>query len=497
MRNIFTAFFILFLFNLLTAESIKVPGDFSSIQDAIDNSADGDTILVEPGTYQENIEVRNKSFVLTSNFIFSKSESDVMNTVIDGDNGDYVFRIYESDKAPLSIIGITIQNADDGIMPNAKFNIMNCIVTKCTDGIDYESGSGGICKDNTFEYNDDDGIDLDEDVDILIENNKIINNDDDGIEIRLHKYSGALLNYEIKNNIISGNDEDGIQIIDYPDVSDRILKIYNNLIFNNSMSGIGLMSDGNTVENYEGAPIEEPIEIINNTFSDNEYGITGGANLIAKNNIIINCAKTAYKNVSEASLITYTCLWNNGQDFSNSNYENNTIENINPAFSDKQDFILAENSECIDAGDPDSEYDDPNAQNGSGSALWPSKGTTRNDLGAYGGPYADDWDTKVITKINDEKAGQLLPLNNSLFQNYPNPFNPSTTISYKIKENTTVNVRVFDSNGKVVSELVNKIQQPGTYSEFFNATGLSSGVYYFSISTGNGFSQTRKMVLLR
>lgn len=84
-----------------------------------------------------------------------------------------------------------------------------------------------------------------------------------------------------------------------------------------------------------------------------------------------------------------------------------------------------------------------------------------------------------------------------LLQNYPNPFNPSTTITYQIMENTPVKIQVFDSNGRIVAELINKIVQPGEYSESFNANSLSSGVYYLILTTGNGYTQSRKMVLLR
>ncbi len=497
MRNYFTIFFILVIGNLLYSQSINVPSDFSSIQEAINEINDGDTVFVHPGTYYENLEIENKSFVLSSLFIHSKNESDIKNTIIDGDNGDFVLKIERSAKEPMSIIGLTIQNAEDGIYPQAKFNILNCRIVNCVDGIDYESGSGGICRENTFEDNEDDGIDLDDDVDILIENNYIINNDDDGIEIRLHDYSGSLLTYVIKNNIISGNDEDGIQIIDYPGISNRILKIYNNLIINNRMVGIGCMADGRTKENYEGAAIEEQIYIINNTFSDNEYGITGGANLIAKNNIIINCAKTAYKNVSNESFVSYSCVWNNGENFNNSISDEGTIKVINPVFTDTKDYFLLENSECIDAGDLKDEYNDPADQNNIGSVQWPAQGTIRNDLGVYGGPFAADWNENIITGINDKRSGFLPPDQINLKQNYPNPFNPDTKIEYQVPVNTVIAILIFDVAGQLIRIIDEGFKSGGKYSVYFDATNLASGLYYYSLRTNKGFTQTKKMLLLR
>ena len=88
-----------------------------------------------------------------------------------------------------------------------------------------------------------------------------------------------------------------------------------------------------------------------------------------------------------------------------------------------------------------------------------------------------------------------------LGQNYPNPFNPTTTIKYTIPSNgnsETRNVKlvVFDILGREVTTLVDKAQTSGNYEVVFNATGFSSGVYYYSFRSGD-FVQNRKMILLR
>jgi hypothetical protein len=81
-----------------------------------------------------------------------------------------------------------------------------------------------------------------------------------------------------------------------------------------------------------------------------------------------------------------------------------------------------------------------------------------------------------------------------LFQNYPNPFNPSTNISYKISEAGMVRLKVFNILGVEVATLVNEFQYSGEHSVDFNSSGLSSGVYFYSLSVNN-FTQTRKMIL--
>ena len=87
-------------------------------------------------------------------------------------------------------------------------------------------------------------------------------------------------------------------------------------------------------------------------------------------------------------------------------------------------------------------------------------------------------------------------LSYSLNQNYPNPFNPSTTISFSLQVNGFVSLKVFDSLGKEVSTLLNEEKEAGSYSINFDANNLSSGVYYYKLTTGN-FTQTKKMVLIR
>ena len=86
-------------------------------------------------------------------------------------------------------------------------------------------------------------------------------------------------------------------------------------------------------------------------------------------------------------------------------------------------------------------------------------------------------------------------------QNFPNPFNPSTTIKYSIAKNVNrelevVSLVVYDILGKEVATLVNKEQKAGNYEVMFNASNLSSGVYFYRLQSGS-FVETKKLMLLR
>ncbi|MBS1492027.1 MAG: T9SS type A sorting domain-containing protein [Bacteroidetes bacterium] len=82
----------------------------------------------------------------------------------------------------------------------------------------------------------------------------------------------------------------------------------------------------------------------------------------------------------------------------------------------------------------------------------------------------------------------------SLRQNYPNPFNPVTNISYNVPKSSLVNLSVYDMLGKKVAELVNENISAGNYEIIFDASKLSTGVYYYKLQT-ESFSETKKMIL--
>ena len=101
---------------------------------------------------------------------------------------------------------------------------------------------------------------------------------------------------------------------------------------------------------------------------------------------------------------------------------------------------------------------------------------------------------KEITDINDKNNNNLL--NYTLKQNYPNPFNPSTTINYSIVNNGLVQLKIYDILGREVAVLLNEEQPRGNYKIVFNATNLTSGIYFYRLQSGN-FTETKKLILLR
>jgi len=89
-----------------------------------------------------------------------------------------------------------------------------------------------------------------------------------------------------------------------------------------------------------------------------------------------------------------------------------------------------------------------------------------------------------------------LPLEYSLEQNFPNPFNPTTTIRYAIPEDNFVSIKLYDVLGNEVAVLVNEYKSIGEHKVDFNAVGLSSGIYFYYLKSGD-FTEIKKMTYLK
>ena len=84
----------------------------------------------------------------------------------------------------------------------------------------------------------------------------------------------------------------------------------------------------------------------------------------------------------------------------------------------------------------------------------------------------------------------------NLFQNYPNPFNPTTIIGYNLPVSSNVVLKVFDVLGNEIKTLVDEYKNAGRYEVDFNASDLSSGIYFYQLKAGE-FVETHKMILLQ
>lgn len=114
-----------------------------------------------------------------------------------------------------------------------------------------------------------------------------------------------------------------------------------------------------------------------------------------------------------------------------------------------------------------------------------------------------EWDNikklmKTGTLVSNEPVTDLVPNGYKLDQNYPNPFNPSTKIAYTVPKSGNVSLKVFNALGQEVATLFEGRKQAGSHELTFDASGLTSGVYFYRLEVEDaGVSLTRKLTLIK
>ena len=116
--------------------------------------------------------------------------------------------------------------------------------------------------------------------------------------------------------------------------------------------------------------------------------------------------------------------------------------------------------------------------------------------GSNGTPVHVRTVTLTVNPVGISGNNNNIPENFDLFQNYPNPFNPATNIRFDIAKAGLVKITVYDITGKVVSNLVNSVYESGSYNVSFDASMLSSGIYFYKLETSE-FTSVKKMMLIK
>jgi hypothetical protein len=523
---------------------LLVPSEYASIQDAINASDDGDTVLVAPGTYQENINYSGRNIVIGSYFLTYGMDNFIEQTIIDGNQLGSVVIFENGEDSTALLTGFSIVNGNSlnggGIYClNSSPTITNVTIM---DNNAANSG-GGIWSSGGTLY---------------LTNNSIINN-------------------------TCGNDGGGVSceslVMEFCEVS------------NNSCS-----SGGGGIQVATGHLTN--VTLVNNSDGAGGSGIYGGDLVISNSIFRSNSNNNIYQTGS-----TLDISYSNIENGPSSIIHNNSLEwgegniDANPLFCDvgSGDYTLSENSPCIDAGDPDSPYDpdstiadmgafgvgcgpynfsptdfsllepidsaqitidDSNMNDGFITFSWDESSDANGDslvylmrissseigdfsldtnVTAIDISYMDligdmtennvtsatiEWAVDVTDGIDTVTANNapfilnvdgsdamsahaenLIPDVFVLHQNYPNPFNPVTTLRYDLPEDGLVNIAIYDMMGRIVKILINDQQTAGFKLLQWNAVNdggspVSAGLYLYMIQAGD-FRQTRKMILLK
>lgn len=464
----------------LKAGIIEVPNDRPTIQAGIDAAMTGDTVLVAPGTYYENVNFSGKNIVLASQYILNHDPALITTTIINGSNPMY------TDTASC----VLIVSGEDSTAVLEGFTLTEGNGTRWED----EHGPGNF-------YREGGGILIQASAPTIRHNMFIYNHASDK-QGMVSAGGGAIRcgdgNPRILNNLIIFNDGryGGGIVLNY---SGAIIK--NNIFARNSGgqdyggAGIWILGNGPAPKIVENNTIVE-----NNATGSGAYGGKGGGFLLwsttatVRNNIVWGNTQSTGGPIAVlgggASVVTY----NNVE----GGFTGEGNIDLAPAFADSG-YYLSAISPCIDAGNPDAIYNDPEDSGNPGLAAWPSLGTVRNDMGAYGGPLRDIFPQFILTGLKSEP--HMLPNAFRLEQNFPNPFNPTTSIRYQVKSNDQVKLIIYDLLGRQVKTLVNEAQPAGYHQVLWDGTDdnnapASSGVYIYRLQADHRV-YSRKMVLLK
>ena len=458
-----TVVWIFLIYLSASATIINIPDDYETIQEGIDASTDGDTVLVQPGTYVENINFNGHNIVLGSLFLMTRDTTYVAETIIDGNQSGSVVTFENEEGSTSAISGFTLQNGfaynsnGGGIICLSSSPVIshNIIQDNIAAGLSvggggiYCSGSSPRIMNNHFKYN---------------------------YAWAMFSLGGAIYcdcanSFIIGNRIIGNASKEGGGIYCRDSVT-----IANNCIVGNSADhGAGIICGDDNL-------------IANNTISRNFSYVNGGGIFCSSpTSIIIN--SIIYENEPDQILtnielppeIVY-CNIQGG-------WEGEGNINVDPLFRDPEngDFHLmsaacgdAYDSPCIDTGSPaiiDSLLD----------CSW-GLGTVLSDMGAYGGG-----DSATVGVMDNHPR---VPDRFALLQNYPNPFNARTVIRYSLPSESDVSIQIFDILGRRVETLVQGEQRAGYHQITWHAGEKSSGIYFYRIQAGE-HSETRKMLLIR
>lgn len=457
--------------------TLQVPGEFSTIQDAIDfASPSGDTIIVDAGTYYENLNMMQKSISLIG---ISGSES----TIIDGDSSAGALHIAGLMGYSSIIRGLTFQNGlaefGGGIYAeNTSLLIEDVQVRNNVAASSSISYGGGIylndinaeMRDVTIENNVlicsevGKGAGIYTDGFISMQSCYVLNNCiEEGVQMAfgggIYHNSGNLLMEEciIRGNRISGGETSNGGGIRCTNANLRYTEITDNhALTGDNRKGGGIYASYSTIDNC--------------TVALNEASEGAGVYITTSGNTTIHNSVTAFNNgetqiaALNASLITmsYSDTYTpSGRLYENCSPGAGCME-LDPLFigGDPYDVHLTASSPCINRGDPASPRD-PDG--------------TRADMGCY-------YYTPQAGISTEDPLGAIATY--ELYPPYPNPFNPITEITFDLPEAVPVRIEVFNVQGQKVVILADCFIPVGNHIIIWNAGDLPSGMYLIRMQAG-------------
>lgn len=278
-------------------------------------------------------------------------------------------------------------------------------------------------------------------------------------------------------------------------IASSTVDLKNNIIANNTGQNAGALIVKNSAT----------LNAINNTIANNVSVASSGAQILNIGSTV-NIMNTIFYGASDILNLngffetTYSNMVNADSNTGNINqdpmFANPSASSGYETATQFSDWLLQASSPCIDAGNPDAQYNDKEDPASPGNALYPSFGTLRNDMGAFGGQgQFNGW-------VDSNEYIIIKPKNLSISA-YPNPFNPSVNIELNRSKNNAENVHVdiYNVRGQKINNLFNQYTNEKTIRLSWNGIdkngkAMPSGIYFIKAVTESD-ATTKKIILLK
>ena len=550
MKNNNLLFVLTILLNLIIVSNvfatiINIPADYGTIQAGINAAVAGDVVLVQPGTYTENINFNGKNITVASLFKTSNDKNYILNTIIDGDNSGNVADFSSGENSNATLLGFTIRNGSTaqgagirctnsssptlknliisgntssqyggGILltENNQSIIQNILLINNSAGI---NGGAIYCKDNANP----------ELVNVTISNNNAITNGG-GI------YCIINANPILKNCILWDNGPQEIYFHSTGDANSITIS-YSDI----EGGQAAIVTNGNGTVNWQSGNINSnPLFV--NAGSDNYYLSSGspclstatatgapaddldGRSRPLGSGYDMGCYEQYDDGTLPIVLTSFTAGYaaNNGSGFVSidwSTASENDINGFNVYRSENDEFSYAEkvNNELIPGTNTtqtheynyfDEEILLQNIQAGDEFWYW-------LEIVEFSG-ISNVHNESAHLIIPDEYEPELppeLPIIYGLYQNFPNPFNPSilnTKICFNLTKSSNVRIDIYNLKGQLASNLYNgyvefeESSNPKVVSwNGRNENGImqESGIYFYKMSLNGVDKEVKKLLLIR
>jgi len=547
MNRYFTFITLIILWSIFAlAGIIRVPQDQPTIQAGINAAENSDTVLVAENTYYENIKFLGKAITVASLFIMDGDTNHINNTVINGsqpanpDSGSVVYFISGEDtNSVLSGFTITggsgtniiwapgdeLNKTGGGIFMKysgakiEKNKIVNNLTTVTGNSTAAASaiialgdiGDYIVIRDNDINQNTATGeleaigpVGLGTKETCLFENNRVIQNVANasscmGGGLWVDGQQSRPGPYIIRNNIISDNILNGSSSAGG---GGMVIQNCSPVLTNNIISGnqAGTWGGGGIwVYHWTSATGIPKPELINNTITNNSTtGPGGGIRVDGSAQIFVKVMNTILWGSSAPSGPQISTIFSGIIAVRYSDVQGGwTGEgniDLDPQFEPGDSlYHLSSSSPCIDAGTHSYNF-------GSITCYCPSHDIDGEPRGVLPDIGADEFYPVAI----DPQPVAEVPQTYALYQNYPNPFNPATTIEFALPKAGLVILTIYNVAGEKVATLVSENLAAGNHKYRWDARGMASGVYFYrleagspSTGSGQGFVQTKKMLLIR